>query len=75
MVFSTHRFGNLTKFADIIVYALSKSQVGGCHDSLTTLPFRYMNETAVVEAGTHEELMKSEGDYARLWKLQAEAFA
>ena len=34
-----------------------------------------MNETAVVEAGTHEELMKSEGDYARLWKLQAEAFA
>jgi energy-coupling factor transporter ATP-binding protein EcfA2 len=26
MVFSTHRFGNLTKYADIIVYALSKSQ-------------------------------------------------
>jgi len=25
MVFSTHRFGNLTKYADIIVYALSRS--------------------------------------------------
>ncbi len=37
-------------------------------------PLRYMNETAVVETGTHEELMKSGGDYARLWKLQAEAF-
>jgi ABC-type multidrug transport system fused ATPase/permease subunit len=35
---------------------------------------RYMNETAVVETGTHEGLMKSGGDYARLWKLQAEAF-
>ncbi|KAI0286209.1 P-loop containing nucleoside triphosphate hydrolase protein [Russula brevipes] len=53
VVFSTHRFGNLTKYADIIVY---------------------MKETAVVETGTHEELMKSGGDYARLWKLQAEAF-
>jgi len=54
MVFSTHRFGNLTKYADIIVY---------------------MNETTVVETGTHEELMKTGGDYAHLWKLQAEAFA
>lgn len=53
MVFSTHRFGNLTKYADIIVY---------------------MNQAEVVETGTHEELMKSGGDYARLWKLQAEAF-
>jgi ABC-type multidrug transport system fused ATPase/permease subunit len=35
---------------------------------------RYMNETAVIETGTHEELMKSGGDYAHLWKLQAEAF-
>ena len=35
----------------------------------------YMDETAVVETGTHEELMKSGRDYARLWRLQAEAFA
>jgi len=34
-----------------------------------------MNETTVVETGTHEGLMKSGGDYARLWNLQAEAFA
>jgi ABC-type multidrug transport system fused ATPase/permease subunit len=38
------------------------------------LTVRYMNETAVMETGTHEELIKSGGDYARLWKLQAEAF-
>lgn len=54
MVFSTHRFGNLTKYADIILY---------------------MNETAkIVERGTHEQLMEAKGDYAHLWKLQAEAF-
>ncbi|KAH9064974.1 HlyB/MsbA family ABC transporter [Lactarius vividus] len=53
MVFSTHRFGNLTKYADIILY---------------------MNETEVVESGTHEQLMEAKGDYAHLWKLQAAAF-
>jgi hypothetical protein len=36
---------------------------------------RYMNETSVVETGTHEKLMKSGRDYARLWRIQAEAFA
>ncbi|KAI0297498.1 P-loop containing nucleoside triphosphate hydrolase protein [Multifurca ochricompacta] len=60
MVFSTHRFGNLTKYADIIVvYRLVR---------------RYMNETTIVETGTHEELIQAKGDYARLWQLQAEAF-
>ncbi|KAH9043588.1 HlyB/MsbA family ABC transporter [Lactarius hengduanensis] len=53
MVFSTHRFGNLTKYADIILY---------------------MNETNVIESGTHEQLMEAKGDYAHLWKLQAAAF-
>lgn len=72
MIFSTHRFGNLTKYADIIVYALSELTNRGI--SLDALVFRYMNETAVIEIGTHEKLMKSGGDYARLWKLQAEAF-
>jgi ABC-type transport system involved in Fe-S cluster assembly fused permease/ATPase subunit len=34
-----------------------------------------MNETAkIVERGTHEQLMEAKGDYAHLWKLQAEAF-
>ncbi|KAH8996470.1 P-loop containing nucleoside triphosphate hydrolase protein [Lactarius hatsudake] len=54
MIFSTHRFGNLTRHADIILY---------------------MNDSAIVEAGTHEELLGHEdSDYGRLWRMQAEAF-
>ncbi|KAI0757800.1 P-loop containing nucleoside triphosphate hydrolase protein [Daedaleopsis nitida] len=53
MVFSSHRFGNLTRHADVILY---------------------MNDSAIVEAGTHEELMKRQGEYARIWMLQAQAF-
>ncbi|KAI0757785.1 HlyB/MsbA family ABC transporter [Daedaleopsis nitida] len=53
MVFSSHRFGNLTRHADLILY---------------------MDETGIVESGTHDELLKKEGEYGRLWKLQAQAF-
>ncbi|RPD78581.1 HlyB/MsbA family ABC transporter [Lentinus tigrinus ALCF2SS1-7] len=53
MIFSTHRFGNLTRYADLILY---------------------MNESGIVESGTHEDLIRGEGEYARLWKLQAQAF-
>ncbi|KAI0045399.1 P-loop containing nucleoside triphosphate hydrolase protein [Auriscalpium vulgare] len=53
MVFSTHRFGNLTRHADLIMY---------------------MNDALVLETGTHEQLLKRDGDYARLWRMQAEAF-
>ncbi|TFK85028.1 P-loop containing nucleoside triphosphate hydrolase protein [Polyporus arcularius HHB13444] len=53
MVFSSHRFGNLTKHADLILY---------------------MDESGIVESGTHAALLKSGGEYARLWKLQAQAF-
>ena len=36
---------------------------------------RYMNDSVIVEAGTHEELLKrEESDYARLWRMQAQAF-
>ena len=35
---------------------------------------RYMNDSVIVEAGTHDALMKKEGEYARIWMLQAEAF-
>ena len=35
---------------------------------------RYMNDAAIVEVGTHNELMQCEGEYARLWRMQAEAF-
>ncbi|CDO69837.1 hypothetical protein BN946_scf184803.g35 [Trametes cinnabarina] len=53
MVFSSHRFGNLTRHADLILY---------------------MNDSVIVEAGTHDELLKRQGEYARLWMLQAQAF-
>ena len=35
---------------------------------------RYMDETGIVESGTHNALLKKDGEYARLWKLQAQAF-
>ncbi|KIY45697.1 P-loop containing nucleoside triphosphate hydrolase protein [Fistulina hepatica ATCC 64428] len=53
MIFSSHRFGNLTRHADIILY---------------------MNDAAVVEEGTHAELIEKGGEYARIWNLQAQAF-
>ncbi|CCL99959.1 uncharacterized protein FIBRA_01984 [Fibroporia radiculosa] len=53
MVFSSHRFGNLTRHADLILY---------------------MNDSTIVEAGTHDVLLKRQGEYARIWNLQAQAF-
>ena len=35
---------------------------------------RYMNDAVVVEEGTHDLLIKYNGEYARIWKLQACAF-
>ena len=35
---------------------------------------RYMDETGIVESGTHDELLRGKGEYARLWTLQAQAF-
>ncbi|PPQ70892.1 hypothetical protein CVT24_000560 [Panaeolus cyanescens] len=53
MIFSSHRFGNLTKHADLILY---------------------INDSVVVEEGTHDELLRRGGDYCRVWNLQAQAF-
>ena len=45
------------------------------HVILTDEYHRHLNESAVIEAGTHEGLMKREGsEYARLWHIQAQAF-
>jgi ABC-type multidrug transport system fused ATPase/permease subunit len=33
-----------------------------------------MNDSRIMESGTHDELLKKEGDYARIWMLQAQAF-
>ena len=35
---------------------------------------RYMDDSKIVEAGTHEELLRRDGEYARIWMLQAQAF-
>ncbi|KAF8168361.1 P-loop containing nucleoside triphosphate hydrolase protein [Crassisporium funariophilum] len=53
MIFSSHRFGNLTRHADLILY---------------------MNDSVVLEEGTHEQLLRKNGEYARIWMLQAQAF-
>ncbi|KAH7926211.1 P-loop containing nucleoside triphosphate hydrolase protein [Leucogyrophana mollusca] len=53
MIFSSHRFGNLTRHADLILY---------------------MDDSLVQEEGTHDELLKRGGEYARIWNLQAKAF-
>ncbi|KAF8060884.1 P-loop containing nucleoside triphosphate hydrolase protein [Lyophyllum atratum] len=53
MIFSSHRFGNLTRHADLILY---------------------MNDSVVSEEGTHEGLLEKDGEYAHIWKLQAQAF-
>ncbi|KAI0086163.1 P-loop containing nucleoside triphosphate hydrolase protein [Irpex rosettiformis] len=53
MVFISHRFGHLTKYADQIL----------C-----------MKDGQLVEAGTHAELMALEGEYRRLYDVQAKAF-
>ena len=36
--------------------------------------FRYMDDAEIQEAGTHEALLAQDGEYARIWRLQAEAF-
>ena len=73
MIFSTHRFGNLTRHADLILYVLVCSLCVRFTGLMTG--DRYMNDSVIVETGTHEALLRSEGsDYARLWRMQAEAF-
>ncbi|KAJ7924347.1 P-loop containing nucleoside triphosphate hydrolase protein [Mycena leptocephala] len=53
MIFSSHRFGNLTRHADLILY---------------------MDDAVILEEGTHDELIKKGGGYAKIWMLQAQAF-
>ncbi|KAH8834804.1 P-loop containing nucleoside triphosphate hydrolase protein [Flagelloscypha sp. PMI_526] len=48
MLFSSHRFGNLTRHADMILY---------------------MDDSRIVETGTHEELVSEGGAYAEIWQL------
>ena len=70
MIFSSHRFGNLTRDADIILYVMRPDTGPNC----LTVCTRYMNDATIVENGRHEELLKLGGEYARIWTLQAQAF-
>lgn len=70
MVFSSHRFGNLTRHADIILYV---SQLCGTQHT-NIIVNRYMHDSVIVESGTHDELLAHGGEYARIWTLQARAF-
>ncbi|KAF8323100.1 P-loop containing nucleoside triphosphate hydrolase protein [Clavulina sp. PMI_390] len=53
MIFSTHRFGHLTKHADLILY---------------------MQDSTILESGTHDQLIAQQGAYAHLYNIQASAF-
>ncbi|KAK0231574.1 P-loop containing nucleoside triphosphate hydrolase protein [Armillaria fumosa] len=53
MIFVTHRFGHLTKHADLIV----------C-----------MKDGGIAEVGTHANLIELDGEYAKLYNIQARAF-
>lgn len=33
-----------------------------------------MDDSVVVEEGTHDQLIKKNGEYSRIWMLQAQAF-
>lgn len=54
MIFVTHRFGHLTKHADVII----------C-----------MKDGAIAESGSHEDLLKLDGEYTKLYQIQANAFS
>ncbi|KAK1236109.1 hypothetical protein PQX77_000653 [Marasmius sp. AFHP31] len=53
MLFVTHRFGPITKYADRII----------C-----------MKDGKLVEHGTHMELMEKQGEYYKMYNIQARAF-
>jgi ABC-type multidrug transport system fused ATPase/permease subunit len=81
MVFVTHRFGHLTKHADRIMYvpfSLFYLLIFLIYVLIRMNHFlmsRCMKEGKVVETGTHEQLMELKGEYAKLYNIQASAFA
>ena len=73
MIFVTHRFGHLTKHADLVMYVFApiSSRLKSIHDSLC---YSCIKEGRVVETGTHAELLSKGGEYAHLYNIQAQAF-
>jgi ABC-type multidrug transport system fused ATPase/permease subunit len=76
LVFVTHRFGHLTKFADMILYVTFylPDLVFDLANRLLR-SFRCMKGGRIVETGTHAELMSTGGEYAKLYDIQAGAFS
>lgn len=71
MIFSSHRFGNLTRHADVILWVnilsiRSPLLIHGIN--------RFMRDSLVQEIGTHESLIAHGGEYAKVYNLQACAF-
>lgn len=74
MVFVSHRFGHLTKYADqILSVALTFLNNVVLILSIFSL-FRCMKDGELVETGTHNELMALNGEYRKLYDIQADAF-
>jgi ABC-type multidrug transport system fused ATPase/permease subunit len=72
MIFITHRFGHLTKRADLILLA---SHAMNVISILTIFKHRCMKDGQLVESGTHSELIARKGTYHDLYDLQAQAFS
>ena len=73
MIFVTHRFGHLTKHADLImcvIMLLIKKQL-----IILLLCCRCVKDGKIVETGTHPELLGMNGEYAHLYNIQAQAFS
>ncbi|KAG8699794.1 hypothetical protein FRC08_005098 [Ceratobasidium sp. 394] len=54
MIFVTHRFGHLTKHADLILY---------------------VKDGSIIEKGTHKQLLAQDGEYAKMYAIQSQAFS
>jgi len=75
MVFVTHRFGHLTKHADQIMCVLIYFLICDLIRRNDIYISRCMKEGMVAETGTHEQLMELNGEYSKLYNIQASAFA
>ena len=70
MIFVTHRFGHLTKFADQIMSVPLLYPVFQSAKSYD----RCMKDGSIVESGKHNDLLAADGEYAKLYNIQASAF-
>ena len=72
MIFVTHRFGHLTKHADLILWVFFL--VSLCPFGVNRETHRCMKDGELVESGTHQSLVDLQGEYFKLYNIQAQAF-